>query len=88
MMRRMGRHAQELNDNIRAVLVAAQLEHGLSAAETARGAGRRAEGLPPPGERNDLSRPGAGGTQQRGKTEPPNEPADNAPGSRPSGSAS
>jgi hypothetical protein len=44
----VGRYATELNPKIRAVLVAAQLEHGMSAAETARAAqAGELEGLPP-----------------------------------------
>ena len=44
----MGRWAMELNPRIREILVAAQLEHGMSAAETARAAqAGELEGLPP-----------------------------------------
>jgi hypothetical protein len=44
----MGRYAMQLNEKIRAVLIAAQLEYGLSAAETARAAqAGELEGLPP-----------------------------------------
>jgi hypothetical protein len=44
----MGRYAMQLNEKIRAVLIAAQLEYGLSAAETARAAeAGELEDLPP-----------------------------------------
>ena len=47
-MRRMGRFAMQLNPRIRDILIAAQLEQGMSAAETARAAqAGELEGLPP-----------------------------------------